>query len=59
MRELSEIVMQTDSTQKVICPSMTTQKNRQLDQKAKKSTKDLMISKKGICPNMQITRVDN
>ena len=38
---------------------MKTHKNQQLDQNAMKSTKDLMISKKGVCPSMQIMRVDN
>ena len=51
--------MQKDSTQKKICPSMTTHKNQQLDQNAMKSTKDLMISMKGVCPSMQIVRVNN
>ena len=51
--------MQTNSTQKGICSSMITHKNRQLDQNAMKSTKDLMISKKGVCPNMSLVRVDN
>ena len=38
---------------------MTTHKNRQLDQNVMKSTKDLMISKKGVCPSMSLVRVDN
>ena len=58
-QRMLEIVMQTDSTQKGICPSMTTHKDRQLDQNAMKSTKDLMISKKGVCPSMSLVRVDN
>ena len=55
---MSEIVMQTNSTQKGICPSMITHKNRQLDQNIMKSTKDLMISKKKVCPSMSLVRVD-
>ena len=58
-QRMLEIVMQTDSTQKGICPNMTTHKDRQLDQNAMKSTKDLMISKKGVCPSMSLVRVDN
>ena len=58
-QRMSEIVMQIDSTQKGVCPNMTTHKNQQLDQNAMKSTKDLMISKNGVCPSMQIMRVDN
>ena len=40
---MSEIVMQTDLTQKGICPSMITHNNRKLDQNAMNFTKDLMI----------------
>ena len=58
-QRMLEIVMQTDSTQKGICPNMTTHKDRQLDQNAMKSTKDLMISKNEVCPSMQIMRVEN
>ena len=58
-QRMSEIVMQTNSTQKGVCPNMTTHKNRQLDQNAMKSTKDLMISKNEVCPSMQIMRVEN
>ena len=47
---ISEIVMQTDSTQKGICPSMTTHKNRQLDQNAMKSMKGPMIPGKEDMP---------
>ena len=50
--------MHTNSTQKGICPSMITHKNRQLDQNIMKSTKDLMISKKKVCPSMSLVRVD-
>ena len=49
-----KIVMQAYSTQKRICPSMTTHKNRQLGQNAMNSAKGLMISKKEVCPSMRL-----
>lgn len=39
-------VMQTNLTWGV-CPSVTTHKDQQLDRKTKKSTEDMIISKRG------------
>ena len=38
---------------KGVCPSMTTCKDKKMDQAMRKFTKDLMNSRMGVCPNVR------